>query len=41
LKNDAGKRQNLAVNNWRPGQMIAALADKAALAGIDVELVDE
>ncbi len=41
LKNDAGKRQNLAVNNWRPGQMIAALADKAALAGIGVELVDE
>jgi IS605 OrfB family transposase len=41
LANDAGKRQNLAVRNWRPGQMIAALADKAALAGIDVELVDE
>ena len=41
LKNDAGKRQNLAVNNWKPGQMIAALADKAALAGIEVELVDE
>jgi IS605 OrfB family transposase len=41
LKKDAGKRQNLAVTNWRPGRMIAALADKAALAGIDVELVDE
>jgi putative transposase len=41
LPKDAGKRQNLAVNNWRPGQMIAALADKAALAGIEVELVDE
>jgi IS605 OrfB family transposase len=41
LKNDAGKRQNLAVRNWRPGQLIATLADKAALAGIDVELVDE
>jgi IS605 OrfB family transposase len=41
LANDAGRRQNLAVNNWKPGQMIAALADKAALAGIDVELVDE
>jgi IS605 OrfB family transposase len=41
LAKDAGKRQNLAVNNWRPGQMIAALADKAALAGIEVELVDE
>jgi transposase len=32
---------NLAVRNWKPGQMIAALVDKAALAGIDVELVDE
>jgi putative transposase len=41
LKNDAGRRQNLAVNNWRPGQMITALADKATLAGIEVELVDE
>ena len=41
VKNDSGKRQNLAVNNWKPGQMIAALADKAALAGIEVELVDE
>jgi transposase len=41
LANDAGKRQNLAVRNWRPGQMIAALADKAALAGIEVELVNE
>jgi hypothetical protein len=36
LANDAGKRQNLAVRNWRPRQMIVALADKAALAGIDV-----
>jgi IS605 OrfB family transposase len=41
LAKDAGKRQNLAVNNWRPGLMIAALTDKAALAGVDVELVDE
>jgi IS605 OrfB family transposase len=41
LKRDAGRRQNLAVRNWRPGQMIAALSDKAALAGIEVELVDE
>ena len=41
LEKDAGRRQNLAVRNWKPGQMIAALADKAALAGIDVELVDE
>jgi transposase len=41
LNHDAGKRQNLAVNNWRPGQAIAALSDKAALAGIAIELVDE
>ena len=41
LAKDSGKRQNLAVNNWRPGQMIAALKDKAALAGIAVELVNE
>jgi IS605 OrfB family transposase len=41
LAKDAGRRQNLAVRNWRPGEMIAALTDKAALAGIDVELVDE
>jgi putative transposase len=38
---DAGHRQNLAVRNWRPGQAIAALADKATVAGIAVELVDE
>ena len=41
LKNDAGKRQNLAVANWRPGQAIKALSDKAAIAGIAVELVNE
>jgi IS605 OrfB family transposase len=41
LKQDAGRRQNLAVSNWRPGQAIAALLDKAALAGITVELVNE
>jgi IS605 OrfB family transposase len=41
LKKDVGKRQNLAVRNWRPGQMISALTDKAALAGIVVELIDE
>ncbi len=41
LKKDSGHRQNLAVNNWRPGQAIAALSDKAAAAGIVVELVDE
>lgn len=41
LKEDTGRRQNLAVSNWRPGQAIAALSDKAALAGITVELVNE
>jgi IS605 OrfB family transposase len=41
LNQDAGRRQNLAVHNWRPGQAIAALSDKAALAGIRVELVNE
>jgi transposase len=41
LDKDAGRRQNLAVNNGRPGQAVAALSDKAARAGIGVELVDE
>jgi IS605 OrfB family transposase len=41
LKQDAGRRQNQAVSNWRPGQAIAALTDKATLAGITVELVNE
>jgi IS605 OrfB family transposase len=41
LSKDAGRRQNLAVNNWRPGQAIAALSDKAERAGIAVELVNE
>jgi len=41
LKRVSGGRQNLALRNWKPGQMICALTDKAALAGIDVELVDE
>ncbi len=41
LNQDSGHRQNLAVTNWRPGQAIVALSDKAARAGIAVELVDE
>jgi transposase len=41
LQADAGKRQNLALANWRPGQAIRALFDKAALAGISLELVNE
>ena len=32
LKANSGRRQNLAVANWRPGQAIGALKDKAALA---------
>jgi IS605 OrfB family transposase len=41
LKADAGRRQNLAVSNWRPGQAIEALQDKAEVAGIALELVNE
>lgn len=41
LKADTGRRQNLAVSNWRPGRAIRALSDKAAVAGIAVELVNE
>jgi IS605 OrfB family transposase len=41
LKADAGRRQNLAVANWRPGLAIKTLSDKAELAGIAVELVNE
>jgi IS605 OrfB family transposase len=41
LDRDAGARQNLATRNWRPGQLIAVLKDKAEAAGIEVVLVDE
>jgi putative transposase len=41
LDQDAGARQNLATRAWRVGQLIAALSDKAEVAGIAVVLVDE
>jgi IS605 OrfB family transposase len=41
LKVDAGVRQNHAVSNWRVGQWISTLEDKAEIAGITVQLVDE
>ena len=41
LDHDAGARQNLATRNWRPGQLICVLRDKAEAAGIEVILVDE
>jgi putative transposase len=37
----AGRRHNLRLRQWRVGQAIAILADKATLAGITVALVDE
>jgi IS605 OrfB family transposase len=37
----AGRRHNLRLRQWRVGQAIAILADKATLAGISVRLVDE
>ncbi|TQN44210.1 IS605 OrfB family transposase [Blastococcus colisei] len=41
LARDAGRRQNKAVRDWAVGDLLRALADKAAQAGIAVELVDE
>jgi IS605 OrfB family transposase len=41
LDRDAGARQNLATRNWRVGQLMAVLTDKAQAAGIEVLLVDE
>jgi len=41
LNHEAGARQNLAVRNWRVGQLIDVLSDKAEVTGIDVEIVDE
>ena len=38
---DAGRVQNLRVRNWRRTHLIAALRDKAELAGIEVVEVDE
>jgi putative transposase len=41
LDPNAGARQNLATRNWRVGQLIRVLKDKAQAAGIEVVLVDE
>jgi IS605 OrfB family transposase len=41
LDRDSGVRQNLATRNWRVGQLIAVLQDKAQAAGIEVTTVDE
>jgi putative transposase len=41
LGSDSGRRQNLATRNWRVGQLIDVLEDKAQQAGIEVVLVDE
>jgi transposase len=38
---NAGRRHNQRVRNWRPGELIRHLTDKALQAGIKVELVDE
>jgi putative transposase len=38
---DAGKRHNKRTRDWAPGRLISALSDKAEVAGIKVELVDE
>jgi putative transposase len=37
----AGRRHNQRIRDWRVGHLIAALKDKAAAAGISVQLVDE
>ncbi|MGS2615689.1 transposase [Micromonospora sp. LZ34] len=37
----AGRRHNLRLRQWQIGRLIQVLADKAALAGITVRLVDE
>jgi IS605 OrfB family transposase len=38
---DYGRRHNLRLRNWRRTHLVRALRDKAELAGIIVELVDE
>jgi len=37
----AGRRHNQRTRDWRIGHLITALKDKAAVAGISVQLVDE
>jgi putative transposase len=41
LDRTAGRRHNLRLRQWRVGQAIAILTDKATLAGIAITLVDE
>ncbi len=41
LGRDAGRRQNLAIREWRVGRLIETLRDKAEVAAIDVVLVNE
>ena len=38
---DAGRRQNLAVHNWRMAHLLQVLSDKAEVAGIGLVAVDE
>jgi putative transposase len=38
---DAGRIHNQRTRDWRPGQLIAVLRDKAEAAGITLHLVDE
>jgi IS605 OrfB family transposase len=41
LNLDAGRRHNQRTRDWRVGHLIAVLKDKAEVAGISVQLVDE
>jgi IS605 OrfB family transposase len=41
LRLDAGRVHNQRARDWRVGQLITTLADKAAAAGITLQLVDE
>ncbi|MGH2807407.1 MAG: RNA-guided endonuclease InsQ/TnpB family protein [Actinomycetota bacterium] len=38
---DSGRKQNLRLRLWRRTHLVAALSDKAQLAGIEVVMVDE
>jgi putative transposase len=38
---DAGRRHNLRLRQWQIGRAIRSLVDKATLAGLTVQLVDE
>lgn len=41
LQLDAGRRHNRALRTWQVAGLIAKLTDKATLAGLQVQLVDE